>query len=444
VLRFAHLGRPSLWYDEVVTMRLARQPDPQAMVRLLMEIDATRAPLHPLLLHFWMGLLGPSEWSARAFSACCGVGTVGLVYLLGRDAFDRRAGLWAAYLAALSPALVRYSQEVRMYSWLVLITCVAWSAMPRVRHEKYSKFHILIFEISKFMIFYSHPLGLLILAVLVPVSARSWRRSGRSWSSWSAWQVPWVVATLPWLPRYFDHPPESAVGRLPLRFLLGLPIEFIGGNFLTLGVAALVIAMGAIGLRGAQRDLGLGPPSRWWDMVAWFAVPPVLLYGYSLVFHPVFGPARYTLFVAPAYLLLVGRGLAQLPRRLALGLVVCSTLLSASMLRTMVYDPEIKADWRAAAVGLDRAIPTGRAVVAVASADPRRNVEVETARYYLPERFEVVDAEGLREFDPITAFAVGTRNGQPAAPVPLEVLADAGLLRFPGLIVYLPSGAAGP
>ena len=48
-------------------------------------------------------------------------------------------------------------------------------------------------------------------------------------------------------------------------------------------------------------------------LVLWLVVPPTLLYVYSWIFSPIFGPARYTLFVAPAYLILVAQGLAGFP-----------------------------------------------------------------------------------------------------------------------------------
>src|SRR3954466_4066741 len=67
VLRVAYLDRPSLFYDEVILLRLATQPDPSALLRLLPEIDATRAPLHPLLLQGWVALFGASSLAGRAF-----------------------------------------------------------------------------------------------------------------------------------------------------------------------------------------------------------------------------------------------------------------------------------------------------------------------------------------------------------------------------------------
>jgi mannosyltransferase len=67
-LRAYQLGRLSFWYDEVVTMRLARSAGPAALIDLLGRIDATRAPLQPLLLQQWLNLFGTSESAGRSFS----------------------------------------------------------------------------------------------------------------------------------------------------------------------------------------------------------------------------------------------------------------------------------------------------------------------------------------------------------------------------------------
>jgi uncharacterized membrane protein len=105
VLRLYRLGHSTLWYDEVVTMRLARTHSPLELLRLLGEIDATRAPLHPLLLQGCFKLFGPSDYAGRAFSVLCGIVAVAVVYWIGIQAFDMRTGLWAAWLCTLSPLL---------------------------------------------------------------------------------------------------------------------------------------------------------------------------------------------------------------------------------------------------------------------------------------------------------------------------------------------------
>ena len=66
------------------------------------------------------------------------------------------------------------------------------------------------------------------------------------------------------------------------------------------------------------------------------------------------------------------------------------------MLWDTVYRPDLKADWRAAAAYLDRREPG--ALVAVISADPSRNVEFESARYYFrPDRVVIPCPEALSD-----------------------------------------------
>ena len=89
-------------------MRLARAGSPAALIDRLFRIDATRAPLHPMLLEGWIGVFGASEAAARALERALRASpTVLLVFDIGRVAFGTRTGLWAAWLAALSPALDR-------------------------------------------------------------------------------------------------------------------------------------------------------------------------------------------------------------------------------------------------------------------------------------------------------------------------------------------------
>ena len=72
-LRAWDLGRLSFWYDEVVTMRLAEAPSIAELFKLLFRIDATRSPLHPLILQDWLAVFGNSEAAARSLSVVFGV-----------------------------------------------------------------------------------------------------------------------------------------------------------------------------------------------------------------------------------------------------------------------------------------------------------------------------------------------------------------------------------
>jgi hypothetical protein len=511
-LRGYQLGRLSFWYDEVVTMRLARAGGPAALIDQLFRIDATRAPLHPLLLEAWIGVFGTSEAGARALSVLCGVATVLLVLDIGRVAFDARVGLWSAWLAALSPALIVYSREARMYAWFVLATCVCWRLLLGLR-TSFGWSRAAAYSLCLAALVYSHPLGLPMFATLALAGLLGLRETFGSLGRWLAVHLGAAVLFAPWVVHYLDHPPEFLSGPLPLRFLLGTPIAFIGGNFAALAGLVLVIIWGLMRYRRGEDTGGLRRghliPVRWLErftmgrrsadgatsyrrsmepsvgeasvprplpaqglrhgtgeamrsprdgeapaepgpearqeprppkeraalagsctgalapafFLLWLIVPPTALYLYSRLFQPIFGPQRYTVASAPAYLILVGLGLTRLPAALRYPVAIVLSLVAASELGPMVYDPELKADWRSFAAAL-AARSEGPALVIVVPPDEDRNVEVETARYYLPAGCEAI---ALAEATPERLYrargaavylAVGARRGSPVVPPP--------------------------
>ncbi len=444
-LRTWKLGALSFWYDEIVTMRLAEAPTPAALLDRLLQIDATRAPLQPLLLQAWIKLFSSSEVAARSFSVVCGVMTVFLVWWIGRLVFDPVTGLCAAWLSAFSPLLVYYAREARMYALLVMLACLSWgllflSGRPAHWWTKGA------YALGVAALIYTHPLGLLMAATLA-LAALLLIRCGLGWRGWLGTHAAALLIAAPWIGRYLDHSPEFLSGRLPIRFLLGTPIGFIGGNFVLLACLAALIAFGLMRRREALPRLAdwAGPTA----LVLWLVLPPTLLYAYSWIGSPVFGPARYTLFVAPAYLILVAQGLARLPilsRSIAL---VGLTLVETQSLLPTVYAPDLKADWRAcaAAVAAGMAVnPNQRVTFVVMPPEPGENHEVETARYYLPETCRVVPwREDLpREtFSPksgeIVYLSMSVSREPSHTRLPSAVddfIAGAPPARYPGLVVY--------
>ena len=394
-LRLWRLDWTSLWYDEVVTMRVAQADSPAALIQRLDQLDGTRAPMHPLVLHAWLRIFGPSDDAGRSFSVLCGVGTVAVVFLLGRQVFDERTGCWAAWLAAVCPPLVYYSQEARMYAWLVLLASISWLVFLSFRRAA-GPARCLAYGILLASLAYSHPLGLFLmvahgLAYLLvrPALVLPFRR-------WMLIQVAVVLSILPWLGRYLDHGTDYAMPRYPIRFLLAVPIEYIGGNSLVLLACLAIIIPGLISVEplDGRRRPGILHPVENLVLIIWAVLPPVLLYVYSYLAQPIFGPARYHLFSAPAYLILVAHGLTRLPPLLRWPAATCGLMLSLSLLQ--VYSPAIKADWRGLAAWLSRQHPRGRddpVTVVVHPSDPRFSREqVEAARYYLSPRFHVVRA----------------------------------------------------
>lgn len=444
-LRFYEIGRLSYGYDEVVSATLA-------------SADGPRAPLPLLLLHDWTLIFGRSEAAGRSLSAVCGVLTVAWINRIARRAFpDRATALWAAWLAAISPMLLVSSRDARMDSWMVLATCFAWGvlftleARPSGGDEErtHAPSYVLAwYAVALATLVYSHPLGLLTAVSLALASALNARAYGLDVKRWAAMHLGAAILFAPWLRHYLHHEPELVVGRLPIRFLFGTLIGFTGGNILSLPAVLGLIALGLISIRArgdsrGGRILSLQSPTASVALLIWWIVPLLLIWGYSRLSHPVLGPARDTLCVAPAYLILAARGLTRLPRWLGglAGLGISSLAFLA--LPTLVYAPDLTADWRAMAAELDRRDPSAIEPVMVIANDPDRNREIVAARYYLARRrpllalpCPVADVVALRRARPPRLWvAIGTRHGWLTAELPPSLLLrrTAETLDVPGL-----------
>ena len=324
----------------------------------------------------------------------CGVVTVALVCWIGRLVFDSQTGLWAAWLAAWSPLLVYYSREARMYAWLVMVTCLCWGLLFSLRDSR-SWRRMAAYSLGLTALLYSHPLGLLMAATLGLASLLFVGLFFGDWRRWLACHGIAVLLAAPWLPHYFDHSPEFLSGRLPLKFLLGTPIGFIGGNSAVLLGLVVLIVYGIV-----RRSRAFSTVQDWAGPVClmlWLVVPPTLLYAYSWLASPIFGPARYTVFVAPAYLILIGQGLSRAPRFVGWSLGLAIPLISASALGPTVYAADLKADWRGLGESIAKRHEEGGGCRCWSSSrrpNAGRDVEIEVARYYIKDsRTEIIPLE---------------------------------------------------
>jgi 4-amino-4-deoxy-L-arabinose transferase-like glycosyltransferase len=403
-LRLRGLGATSLWYDEVITMRVARASGHADLIARLGQLDGTRAPLHPLVLQAWLRAFGSSDLAGRSFSVLCGLLTIAVIYALGRATFGEATALWAAWLAAVCPPLVYYSQEARMYAWLVLLTCLSWLVFLSFRRQA-KPAQCLAYGLLLVSLAYSHPLGLFMVAAagLAYLLVRPSLELSLGW--WLAIQFAVVLTVAPWLGPYMDHGTDYPMPRYPIRYLLAVPIEYVGGNAIVLFACTSVIAFGLFAgerNRTGRRFATDHVPENL-ILLTWTAAPPISMYLYSYLFQPIFGPARYHLFVAPAYLILLAHGLAKLPSVIRWPAAAAGLVLSLRLIGADVYTPAVKADWRALGEWLDQeqsGRPAGDSLspvtIVIHPSDPRfPRDQIEAARYYLSPRFRVVsDGEG--------------------------------------------------
>lgn len=112
----------SLWGDEWYSVELAQKSMQEIFASVTEDVHP---PFFYAALHLLVKGFGFHEWVLRLIPFSAGVGTVFLVYALGRRITgDRKGGLLAAFLVAISPYWLQLSNEIRSYSLLGFVSCL--------------------------------------------------------------------------------------------------------------------------------------------------------------------------------------------------------------------------------------------------------------------------------------------------------------------------------
>ena len=117
-LRLISINTRGLWLDEAITVKQASRT---FLVVIQKLATGVHPPLYHITMHYWLKAFGRSEVSLRSFSVLVGVIAIPVAYWAASRIYDRRTGLIAAGLVALSPFQIWYSQEARMYAMLFLM-----------------------------------------------------------------------------------------------------------------------------------------------------------------------------------------------------------------------------------------------------------------------------------------------------------------------------------
>ncbi len=103
---------------------LQHESPPASPVRVIRAVllSDTSPPLYYLLLEGWTLIVGTTDLALRLFSVSFSIASLPLVAAVARRIAGPRAALASCVLFALSPLVIYYSTEGRMYSLLVFLT----------------------------------------------------------------------------------------------------------------------------------------------------------------------------------------------------------------------------------------------------------------------------------------------------------------------------------
>ena len=123
-VRFATLPTQAFWLDEYLTVIHTQSSFGETFDAL--PTGEVNPPLYFVLVWVWQKVFGSGDIALRSLSALLGTATIPVVYAAARELASRRAGLLAAGLAATNPLLIWYSQDVRAYALLVLLSAFSF------------------------------------------------------------------------------------------------------------------------------------------------------------------------------------------------------------------------------------------------------------------------------------------------------------------------------
>lgn len=132
-LRFHVLAQDPFWVDEIITARTTQRASWSLVFASIRDEYAAETPAQIVIATVLYRLFGRSVWFYRSTSAVAGVLGVLGVFLLGRSLRNARLGLLAAFLFAIMPYNIRYSQEFRAYAALACFSgFTAWAFVRAV------------------------------------------------------------------------------------------------------------------------------------------------------------------------------------------------------------------------------------------------------------------------------------------------------------------------
>jgi uncharacterized membrane protein len=381
-----HLGAPSIWFDEALSIERASQSLP--VLWKIISTTQENMALYYLVLHYWLSLTSlfkwlPTESVVRFPSAIFASLSAIVIYLLGRRFMGRMVGLISAGLYVINALQLTYAQETRSYSMQLLLVCCSWYALLAAQTDRQQKRWWVCYTIVTALTVYTQLFSVfLILAQIITycclaVFSTSWREQVRHrYLSFMASLIGISIAILPILiaSRHSDRTGWLPAPQLSdIRYFL---TSLAGHNKVYLLVVSLACALSVLSIfltrnnkneqfmncnkerRIQQRSLISFTTSMILEteripsfipvilaMLCWFVVPLIISYGISQGSIRLFS-TRYLVIIVPPVLYLAAIGIESLSQRRIRSSLVAVLFVMASYSVPSYYQSAQVEDWK--------------------------------------------------------------------------------------------------
>ena len=346
-----HLGHRSFWWDEAYSVYFAHM-EWSKLWELITQGEANQA-LYYILLKLWVSF-GDNEFTVRLLSAIFSAASVPIMYLVGKELIDSRAGIIAAFLLGVNGFFIYYAQEARGYSMLLFLTlCSSYFAIRCIKSPTWKSWagFILFSTIATYVHFFAIWV-MLAHACSLPFLPRNQVK----WKGILLASVTIVICLLPLLLFILSHdkgqiawilkPTYRDIAYLIYSFV-GWPVHMVGFKigfiYACIYFFLCIIPIKYLVLSIKENGFSF----KTWSQVfiaGWFFLPIIFVYCASM-YKPMF-QTHYLIIALPGFILLTTTTLTKIDRKWVSLLASLVLIITTTGFTLTSYNNFKKEDWR--------------------------------------------------------------------------------------------------
>lgn len=194
-----------LWLDEAQSVNIAAKP--LSELTHYLRLDGA-PPLYYVLLHWWMGVFGQSDFAVRSLSGVISVIGLAVAYFAIRAWFESRVAQISLAILAVLPYAIYFATETRMYALVMLeSTILLWVLRLHLNKPRWqTAFGLLVAGTA---LLYTHYWSIYLLGVLFLYAVFRFVQQRRHEAAvdWylGAAVVGSFVLWLPWVPIFNEQ-----------------------------------------------------------------------------------------------------------------------------------------------------------------------------------------------------------------------------------------------
>lgn len=322
ILRVTKLDYQSLWNDELSSLTRVDESS------LREVIEASKEDVHPALyyslLYLWQSAFGNSSFSVRLLSVIFGTLSILAIFFLGKTLYSEREALISAFILSISYFGIYYSQEVRSYSLLLLLSICSYLFFikiqphppqphhppPHPSHPPLSgnrrSLYYIFYILCTTLLIYTHYFGILVLVSQFVLILSAWRQ--KKDKDYFKILFSQVGITLLYLPQIAIMKSKMNIAETWIKkphfdFFLHYFYEYWGKNEIFFLLALLCIFCFFYFRKKEELSETL-------LLVIWVTVPLILAYGRSIFSTPIL-TSRNTIIILPPLIMMTARGITK-------------------------------------------------------------------------------------------------------------------------------------